>query len=255
MNRRVRYWMKFILGMLIGGAVGFTAGFFDLDFIFEEVKLYIWFEYDIVLLLMGVASVILLLLILIERLRLSRFSTVAEQNQIYSPKEKAVGRLIMYSTILVGLSSLWMICSLSLLIHTPSEDSYEMFKFTMSMVAVAISIISLLLMSWGTHTYNQIFPNRKMDLYSKDYQKDFFNQLDEAEKWMVYIASYRSYVFGTRLILLLESVLLIYSIVVTPQIVAILCLGVVLIAIQIKYFSEVNQLSKDSSSANDLRQQ
>ncbi|WFR62489.1 DUF3169 family protein [Paenibacillus amylolyticus] len=64
----------------------------------------------------------------------------------------------------------------------------------MNLIAACISIIIVVVLQTLTvKRYNRYFPDRALDLNSRNMKKDHFEKLDEGEKWIVYRAAFRSF--------------------------------------------------------------
>ncbi|MGF6356556.1 hypothetical protein ABIE27_004474 [Paenibacillus sp. 4624] len=82
------------------------------------------------------------------------------------------------------------------------------------MVAACISVIIVVvvLQNVTIKRYNRYFPDRALDLNSRNMQKNHFEKLDEGEKWIVYRAAYRSFQMLNLLLGVGMAALVVYSI-------------------------------------------
>lgn len=94
----------------------------------------------------------------------------------------------------VILTFTWAALALSLYASNRTmPNSPELFNL-LNFVASCISIIIVVVVQTLTvKRYNRYYPERTLDLNSRNMKKDHFEKLDEGEKWIVYRAAYRSF--------------------------------------------------------------
>ena len=81
----------------------------------------------------------------------------------------------------------------------------------------------------------KIHPEKKGDIASKDFHKQWLESCDEAEKEAVYQSSYSTYIFSGKLIGILLVVTMIAHLFFNTGVFAIVVVGVIYLCITVKY--------------------
>lgn len=81
----------------------------------------------------------------------------------------------------------------------------------------------------------KVHPEKKGDIASKDFHKQWLESCDEAEKEAVYQSSYSTYIFSGKLIGILLVVTMIAHLFFNTGVFAIVVVGVIYLCITIKY--------------------
>ena len=81
----------------------------------------------------------------------------------------------------------------------------------------------------------KVHPEKKGDIASKDFHKQWLESCDEAEKEAVYQSSYSTYIFSGKLIGILLVVTMIAHLFFNTGVFAIVVVGVIYLCITVKY--------------------
>jgi hypothetical protein len=247
MNTKRKFWIKFISALLIGGLIGYLSAEFSLEGIFSEISFYIWFPYDVVLIAFALTSLMFMILTLKNLRQIPKLSVASQEDQelLMNPSEASITSAVMYVNMFVftGLGLLFLTIPLSA--HTKAGDPFENILFISLIFALVLIVISFILFYIVLRLYNRIYPKRQMDFYSNNPEQSYFTKLDEAEKWIVYMSSYRVFGFMQRFISLGIFVLLIHAVFFDdPQLFAIFVLIVMFMAMNITYYIEAKRKYK-----------
>lgn len=163
----------FIYG-IIGGIVGRLSkrGFIlNLDFITNiyENLFEVFFTLEVVIAIIVVTFLISLKL---------KYKSIDLQN-ISKSIDNKINNVIHLSTVLIILSITWM----SIIINENRDV----------LVVTCAVFISVLLQILSVRIYNKFYPERKLNIFENNSDKNYFNKLDEGEKWIAYRCAYKSF--------------------------------------------------------------
>lgn len=199
----------FISG-IIGGIVGRLSGrgfTLNLDFItniYENLfKIFLTLE-------VAIASIVVTFLV---NLKLKYKST--DLQSIPKSVDNKINITIHLSTVSTILAMTWMAVSVN-------KNTGEVIPINVLIVTGAV-LISTLLQTLSVRIYNKFYPERKLNMFENNSDKNYFNKLDEGEKWIAYSCSYKSFK-GMQLIyvIVLVSTILVSFLVDTPIILPII---------------------------------
>ncbi|WP_440117341.1 DUF3169 family protein [Paenibacillus sp. QZ-Y1] len=185
-------------------AAGALVGFFGANVIGNipsnlNWTLSVYYDYD---LLFGLLAVLLLIMMSWNTINLTRTPSVppmendvqGDSDSLTSPAERSLGSAIMISGFSVIVAFTWAALALSLYASNRDLPAYPETYNLINLIASCFSIIIVILLQNLTlKRYNRYFPERTMDLNSRNMKQDHFEKLDEGEKWIVYRAAYRSF--------------------------------------------------------------
>ncbi|WP_458462623.1 DUF3169 family protein [Paenibacillus sp.] len=195
-KKRLRLPLYAAAGAVVGflGASGIHKIPSDLNW-----TLSVYYDYD---LLFAILAALVVVMTVWNIFSLSRTPSVppmeddthGDSDSLISPAERSLGKAMILSGFSVIVSFTWAALALSLYASnrnlTNSPDLFNLVNF----IAACISIIIVaVLQSRTVKRYNCYFPERTLDLNSRNMKKDHFEKLDEGEKWIVYRAAYRSF--------------------------------------------------------------
>lgn len=245
-------WLRLLMYMAGGALVGFltASGLLnapsDLNW-----RLSVYYDYD---LLFGILGFLFLMLAAWNTVILTRMPTnphleenlpSGDVDSLDSPTERSLGRAMIISSFNVILSFTWGALALSLLASTQTvANSSETFNL-INLIAFVIAIFTVVLLQNITiKRYNNYFPDRTLDLHSRNMHQEHFDKLDEGEKWIVYRAAYRSFRAMNVLLGVGMVSMVLYSIFFTFAPFPIVVLSVIWIVHIGTYYREVYRTSK-----------
>lgn len=181
----------------------------------------VYYDYD---LLFALIALVVLVTMIWNSISLARTPSVRpeedddaddmeDHHSLMSPAERSLGNAMMLSSFGVIASFAWVALALSL--YASSRDLPQSSNlFTLgNLVAACIAVIIVVVLQSATiKRYNRYFPDRALDLNSRNMKKDHFEKLDEGEKWIVYRAAYRSFQMMNLLLGVGMAVSVLYSI-------------------------------------------
>lgn len=184
-----------------GGAVFGFLGASGINKIPSDLNwtLSVYYDYD---LLFGVLGASLVVMMLWNLFSLSRTPSVppmeedtyGESDSLISPAERSLGKAMILSGLSVIIAFTWVALALSLNASNRNMPNFpELFNLVNLLAACISIIIVVVLQTLTVKRYNRYFPERALDLNSRNMKKDHFEKLDEGEKWIVYRAAYRSF--------------------------------------------------------------
>jgi hypothetical protein len=249
--------LKFIFmimgGLLIGAAIGLSIGFFQPSLqsfgaSIIEFKWSIIFEYDILYGLFLLITLILILRIVLGifpiRSAIARLADRADEEWRKSV-EKKVGGLIISTVFSYIVTISWLAVSMSHLVQVPEGDPDENWVIGMLYLALFFIFTALTLQFIVLRFYNKVFPDRTFNWSANNPREDFFQHLDEGEKWVVYSASYKTFKIMEKLIISGIVFFVLFSLLFNQlMIVPILVLTIIWIVQNVVYFVEVGKYDK-----------
>lgn len=195
-KKRLRLPLYAAYGAVVGflGASGVSKLPSDLNW-----TLSVYYDYD---LLFAILAALVVVMTVWNIFSLSRTPSVppmeddayGDSDSLISPAERSLGKAMILSGFSVILTFTWAALALSLYASNRTmPNSPELFNL-LNFVASCISIIIVVVVQTLTvKRYNRYYPERTLDLNSRNMKKDHFEKLDEGEKWIVYRAAYRSF--------------------------------------------------------------
>ncbi|MGQ8870982.1 DUF3169 family protein [Paenibacillus sp. TSA_86.1] len=212
----------------------------------------VYYDYD---LLFALVALVVLVTMIWNSISLARTPSVPpeeddmddmqEHHALMSPAERSLGSAMMLSSFSVIASFAWVALALSL--YASSRDlpkSTNLFTLGNLVAACIAVIIVVVLQSVTIKRYNRYFPDRSLDLNSRNMKKDHFEKLDEGEKWIVYRAAYRSFQTMNLLLGIGMAALVLYSALFTFAAFPIVLLSVIWIVNIGVYFRETYRAQK-----------
>ncbi|MCP1182755.1 DUF3169 family protein [Paenibacillus sp. 1781tsa1] len=159
----------------------------------------VYYDYDLLFALLAASLVVMMLWNIFSLSRTPSVppmeeDTYGESDSLISPAERSLGKAMILSGLSVIVAFTWAALALSLYAsHRNMTNFPELFNLVNLIVACISIIIVVVLQTLTVKRYNRYFPDRALDLNSRNMKKDHFEKLDEGEKWIVYRAAYRSF--------------------------------------------------------------
>ncbi|MCW3793615.1 DUF3169 family protein [Paenibacillus sp. LS1] len=159
----------------------------------------VYYDYDLLFILLAAAVVIMMLWNIFSLSRTPSVppmeeDTYGESDSLISPAERSLGKAMILSGFSVIVAFTWAALALSLYASNRNMPNFPELFNLVNLIGACISIfLVVILQSLTLKRYNRYFPDRALDLNSRNMKKDHFEKLDEGEKWIVYRAAYRSF--------------------------------------------------------------
>ena len=250
MSKKMKYWLATLALMVIGGGVGFVVGegvgdnLKGAETTFAE-QVYLLFPYDIIFYLMAVTCLVLLVLVLSGLMRLKNYSREVADDELYSPAENAVSTLMMQSTLLVSIATVWVFAGASYMHEL--EQEYDFILGVLMICSVVIMAIGWLLSRKVMAKMNELVPRLAMDLYDTNANRQYnsmLQRLDESEKLQMYKAGFQAMRWMLTVLYILLFAIMIYSVLIESQMNLLLLGGFLIIINQAFYFYAVKQQTR-----------
>lgn len=173
-----------ILLMIIGGFIGGLVGEFghrsiSLDFNFTVNPRIIAFKIFFVLTVALLIIIVGLAIYLKSKYHKINLDNIP--NSIY----KKINSLSYITTLFISISFIWLAVMIS--------KSFNGIEEKYLAVAAVNLFISIILQNISTAIYNKYYPNKKLNIYENNADKNLFNKLDEGEKWIIYNSAYSTF--------------------------------------------------------------
>lgn len=173
-----------ILLMIIGGLIGGFVGEFghrsiSLNFNFSVNPRILAFK--IFFILVAVMLIIISGLVIHLKSKYHKINLDNIPNSIY----KKINSLSYITTLFISISFIWLAVMIS--------KSFNEIEEKYLAVAAINLFISIILQNISTAIYNKYYPNKKLNIYENNADKNLFNKLDEGEKWIIYNSAYSTF--------------------------------------------------------------
>lgn len=99
--------------------------------------------------------------------------------------DKEINNLLYINSVFVIICFTWMGVMIS--------KSFGDIKESYLSIAVLAVVVSSVLQIISVMIYNKYYPNKKLNMYENNADKNLFDKLDEGEKWIVYSCSYSTF--------------------------------------------------------------
>ncbi|MCM3781794.1 DUF3169 family protein [Neobacillus mesonae] len=197
MEKKIKKWLQMPLYAAGGGLIGYTGA----SLLPKLPANFTWtmsivYEYDMLFAMLALTFVFLSVWNIVGLSKIPRQTSTPDiqSDELYSPAERAVGRMLIISSINVIVPFTWVALALA---HYLSLEGVlaeeELFGLINFIAAVLSVVISIALQNRTVKRYNLHFPDRAFDLNASHAHQQFFEKLDEGEKWVVYRSAYRSF--------------------------------------------------------------
>ncbi len=197
MNQKIKFTLFIIVCALVGGLFGYFVAGNELNIKGYDFR--IMFDYDMIY---SVFALIMIITIISLMLRIKKLT-----------KENDPLFLVSGISVITGLT--WLALAFAQLFHTMRMEASERILdlvFGNLVVALILFFTALFLQSYLVRTYNKKFPKKNLDLFAKKPMESYFAKLDEGEKWVVYQASFKSFVLMEKLLMFAILLFSLYSI-------------------------------------------
>lgn len=241
MKTYLKYSLKMLACILVGGVVGFAIAFIDVNE---------WEEYAVVVQevirenLLALLIFMMLISVVIGEVILKRMKRLGEE---LADAEDERGDEIEYELEHVGCTGLIGITVIMVLSIAILATVYSMEYIDRSLDAGERSLIVCFVIFIVLNIYNgywqiryvkmiqRIYPDKAGDPASRNFQKQWIQNCDEAEREMIYQASYKTYLRMNKIIPVLTALAMLGNFMWNTGILAVLLLGIVWIALVITY--------------------
>lgn len=180
MKKYRNFIIMFILSTFLGGFIGYLSGReYRINFKFiDNLYFYSFIGFLIIAIIIGIITAFMLVF-------LSGKYKVIHIEEVPKHIDRKINVAISLSTTMVILSMAWIAVMIS--------KSFETVKANYVVVAAISVIIASTLQMISIRIYNKYYPDRKLNMFENNADKNFFERLDEGEKWIAYSCSYRTF--------------------------------------------------------------
>ncbi|NHN33646.1 DUF3169 family protein [Paenibacillus agricola] len=247
MKNKTKNMLYLVFMMVIGGACGFLI---SSGLIPRPANLSfnpgIFYDYDVIF---GVIATACIILTLWNVIGLLRFSSIQESKPISTEeegptqKELTVGTLIKISAYNLIAAFLWTaLCFAYLASKEARATDNETFLLINLVSASVFALIATALQLINIRHYNKLYPDRSINLGSRNAQRELFDKLDEAERFIVYRSAHSS--LKAVNILIISGILLfiLYSLLFEFTPLPIIILAVISLVQKAVYFREASKM-------------
>jgi hypothetical protein len=234
--------------MAIGGVCGFLLRSSSIphpeNLTFNPGLVY---NYDIIFGVIAIACILLTVWIIMGIVRLSSIPGSEQKftEEGPTPRELAVGTLIKISAYNLITAFLWTaLCFAYLASKEGRAEDQEAFLLVNLVCACVFTLLATALQSIIIRHYNKLYPDRSINMRSRNAQRELFVKLDEAERFIVYRSAHSS--LKAVNLLLISGILLfiLYSLLFEFTPLPIIVLAVISIVQKAVYFREASKLGK-----------
>ncbi|WP_308634020.1 DUF3169 family protein [Paenibacillus silvisoli] len=205
------------------------------------------YDYDILFGALAVACTILTIWSIIGIARFPKQSGSESQLSEEEPtaSELAVGKLMKISTYNYMTAFLWFaLCFAYFASREAQANDQEGFLIVNLLGAVAFIVLTVVLQAIIIRHYNKLYPDRSINMRSRSAQRELFDKLDEAERFITYRSAFSSLMAVKRLIISGILFFVLYSFLFEFTPVPIIVLAVIYIVHHAVYFREASKLGK-----------
>lgn len=241
MNTYIKYILILLVSLLIGGCIGLFISFFNMDSIgdgtWSFVKQLRGFMFPL-LTAIGLVSILFGEYVLKKNKELGErlhYSEDEESDSIEYEIEKVGAWGTVGNTVFSVLSLLVLSTGYSLEYIKSLNETDNMWLLASFMVFIVESFYSGFWQIRFIKGIQKVYPEKAGDPASGKFQKQWLESCDEAEKEVIYQASYKTYLMGMKLISALAFVSLFTHLVWNTGVMAVAVLGVVWIVMTVTY--------------------
>lgn len=241
MNTYLKFGLKILVFVFIGGMVGIGSVYFDFHSLGGLVKTAadVIREY-----LLPVQAFLLLLDVLIGESALHKFRALgnALENAEDEQSDRIEYEMEQISSVGMISSIGGMVLAMILLSTGYSMDYIESLSETGN--RILLSVFALFILNSIYNGYWQVryvksiqkfYPQQKADITSRKFQKQWLENCDEAEREMIYQASYQTYLCIHELVSVLAVVAMLSHLLWDTGIMAVVLVGIIWIAMTVSY--------------------
>lgn len=244
MSKKMKKSMHLLIYLGLGAVFGFmistravTESLSSLRF---EPTLY--YTYDLAfglaaLLMVGLAIWTIVGLVRLPAQPLEDEASEEETNR----QEYLLSKLMLSSLYCVIVSLTWLFTALAYASSSAAVPEDSSFIVTNLIASVIATFGGTFLQFRTVQVYNRYFPARTLDLLGKNGAKEFFDKLDEAERYIVYRSAFSAYKAVNVSLIIGMFGFVLYSILVAFNPMPILALGVIWIIQQTVYYWEASK--------------
>lgn len=234
--------------MALGGVVGFLLSSHAIprpdNLTFNPRLVY---DYDLLFGVVGAACIFLAIWSIVGLVRFASKPGIEPPVSEDGPtaRELAVGKLLKISAYhLITAFSWFALCFAYVASREAQAGEQEVFLLVNLLSACGFTVLGVVLQSLTVRHYNKLFPNRSINMRSRSAQREFFDKLDEAERFIVYRSAYSSFKAVNRMIIGGVLFFIVYSLLFEFTPLPILVLAVISIVQHAVYFRESSKLGK-----------
>ncbi len=229
--------MKFILKMLLYGAIGFAAGYLTLELLYGRNSeglletIYFWLSNAMIAL-----AIALLVYAFIRRRTLIKMTK--SDNRKMNDDDFDVYSYNTFNIVTVATAVPLVLSLVALAIQTMAAENVWLIVLTMVLL-----FVSVFMSFQASALVNIIYPDKELPEPSdKKYAEKLFAASDEGEIFIMAKALYRSWTLTSTMLFFALIFMIFYSYITTEsQIFSIIIIGLVMIINQLKYAYEIRE--------------
>jgi hypothetical protein len=238
----------FLVQSVVGGLLGYSVFYYESN-IANFLKKLQWswlFAYDMVYVIFALLTLVSMVWTLVEwrkyRKHVESYKAAEEEEEILNTIEKKVGKMIMINAFTVMITISWLSLVLAHLLSLDAADvSEEAWVVGTLLIALFFEISASVGQIVLIRMFNRTFPNRSFNMWTYRSKEEFFQKLDEGEKWVVYRSAFRSFQWMDTLLLLGIAFFIIYSLFDDFALMPIIVLSIIWVSKNLLYFKEAGK--------------
>ena len=245
--------MKMLLAMLAGGVFGGTAGvlFFYFgknaeEFLKEGTSLLQSMILPGMILITGVS-------VLAEEICLGKLKAVChqmdgaeeEEADLVSYREEKYGAILQCMNVASQVLCITILASGYQTGYIESSNKNAMTFLAACVLFCICFFYDGIMQARYVKLLQCVHPEKRGDISSKNFQKQWLESCDEAEKEVIYQSSYKTYIFMSKCIAVLLLVTMISHLLFKTGVMAILVVGVMYLVMAVKYSCSCVEIRKD----------
>ncbi|MFS0723790.1 DUF3169 family protein [Paenibacillus sp. 1P07SE] len=246
MTKIVKKTLHLVIFMVGGGIFGFVvaSGWLQEGAANLRFDPSIYYKYDVPF---GFAALIFLILSGLTIAGLYRMRNIpaplGELSEDWVNKEEyALSKLLIISTYNSIVTMIWMLTAIAYAASSAAAPSEGGFIIGVILAGTGAVLATTFLQFRSVQLYNKHFPSRSLDYFGKDGQKEFFDKLDEAEKYTVYRSAFSAYKAVNAVLLICMFGFVLYSVFFTFSPLPIIVLGIIWMVQQAAYYLEASKV-------------
>ena len=203
----------------------------------------IYYKYDLPF---ALAALIILVLSGLTLFGLNRLKNVPAplddwSEELVNKEEYALSKLLMVSAFNHIVAMIWVLTAIAYSASSASVPADVPFILVNIFAGTAAVLVTTFLQFRSVQLYNKHFPERSLDYFGKNGQKEFFDKLDEAEKFTVYRSAFAAYKAVNIALVSGMIIFVLYSVFFTFSPLPIVVLGIIWMIQQASYYYEASK--------------
>lgn len=252
LNTNKKSIMRFTIVVLISAIVGASVSYFSkylnkfTSSISQEELFSVLFYIGLILIF--ILAIISIGLTIKVKTALKNVTDLSEYSVDCSTNEK-LSLAISINSINTVISLSWLVCLVCIPTNPSVTESLVETENLLIKIFIALVVVIFLVIYelYPFSIYNRIYTTKKIDVFSFKSSSELFEKLDEGEKWIVLLASYKVFRLMDILVISLMLISMFISIIFGINVVfTILVLAFILIFSKIVYYTTSRKLEKIS---------